>query len=80
MRERTAELRGIKDEVERGIAKATEQQHAKGKLTARERIALLFDEGSFQQPEPKGPRTPKPPPSRARSPRAHPGRPGEPDG
>ncbi|MFD7017250.1 acyl-CoA carboxylase subunit beta [Streptomyces sp. NPDC059928] len=51
MRERTAELRGIKDEVERGSAKATEQQHAKGKLTARERIALLFDEGSFQEVE-----------------------------
>jgi len=28
-------------------AKAVEKQHAKGKLTARERIALLMDEGSF---------------------------------
>jgi propionyl-CoA carboxylase beta chain len=26
-----------------------EQQHAKGKLTARERIALLLDEGSFEE-------------------------------
>lgn len=26
-----------------------EKQHASGKLTARERIALLFDEGSFQE-------------------------------
>ena len=26
-----------------------DQQHAKGKLTARERIQLLFDEGSFEE-------------------------------
>lgn len=30
-----------------GGLKAIEKQHAKGKLTARERINLLFDEGSF---------------------------------
>jgi len=30
-----------------GSARAVEKQHAKGKLTARERIALLLDEGSF---------------------------------
>ncbi|MCG8916938.1 acyl-CoA carboxylase subunit beta [Actinokineospora sp. PR83] len=30
---------------------ATERQHAKGKLTARERIDLLLDEGSFQETE-----------------------------
>lgn len=30
---------------------ATERQHAKGKLTARERIALLLDDGSFQEME-----------------------------
>ena len=30
---------------------ATERQHAKGKLTARERIELLLDEGSFQEIE-----------------------------
>ena len=30
-----------------GGAKAIEKQHAKGKLTARERLNLLFDEGSF---------------------------------
>ncbi|WP_447038484.1 acyl-CoA carboxylase subunit beta [Streptomyces sp. DSM 118878] len=51
MRERTAELREIKDGAARGSEKATRQQHAKGKLTARERIALLFDEGSFQEVE-----------------------------
>ncbi|MEV7087482.1 acyl-CoA carboxylase subunit beta [Streptomyces sp. NPDC093085] len=30
-----------------GSARAVEKQHAKGKLTARERIGLLLDEGSF---------------------------------
>ncbi len=45
------------DELERknqeallgGGEKRIEQQHAKGKLTARERIQLLVDEGSFQE-------------------------------
>ncbi len=32
-----------------GGAKRTEAQHAKGKLTARERLQLLLDEGSFQE-------------------------------
>lgn len=31
---------------------ATARQHGKGKLTVRERIDLLFDEGSFQEVEP----------------------------
>jgi len=35
-----------------GHADATERQHAKGKLTAHERIALLMDEGSFHEIEP----------------------------
>ncbi|WP_290439822.1 carboxyl transferase domain-containing protein, partial [Streptomyces sp. JHA26] len=48
---RATELRRIREEVERGSARATEQQHAKGKLTVRERIALLFDEGSFREVE-----------------------------
>ena len=30
-----------------GGLKSIEKQHAKGKLTARERLNLLFDEGSF---------------------------------
>ena len=30
-----------------GGEKHIEKQHAKGKLTARERLALLFDEGTF---------------------------------
>ncbi|HEX5862417.1 MAG TPA: acyl-CoA carboxylase subunit beta [Nocardioides sp.] len=33
--------------VHAGSAKAVEKQHAKGRKTARERIELLFDEGSF---------------------------------
>ena len=34
---------------EGGGQKRIEAQHAKGKLTARERIALLLDEGSFEE-------------------------------
>src|SRR3981189_640777 len=33
--------------VHAGSARAVEKQHAKGKKTARERIALLLDPGSF---------------------------------
>ena len=32
-----------------GGEKRIEQQHAKGKLTARERVQLLLDEGSFEE-------------------------------
>src|SRR5689334_7381962 len=32
-----------------GGEKRIEQQHAKGKLTARERVLLLLDEGSFEE-------------------------------
>ena len=32
-----------------GGAKRVAAQHAKGKLTARERLALLLDEGSFEE-------------------------------
>ena len=32
-----------------GGAKRIEAQHAKGKLTARERLAMLLDEGSFEE-------------------------------
>ena len=45
-----AALRARLDEaVHAGSARAVEKQHAKGKLTARERIDLLLDEGSFQE-------------------------------
>jgi propionyl-CoA carboxylase beta chain len=43
-----AELeRRVDEAVHAGSAKAVEKQHAKGKMTARERIEKLFDEGSF---------------------------------
>ena len=32
-----------------GGEKAIEKQHAKGKYTARERIAMLLDDGSFEE-------------------------------
>jgi propionyl-CoA carboxylase beta chain len=35
--------------VHSGSSRAVEQQHAKGKLTARERLDLLLDPGSFQE-------------------------------
>lgn len=42
------DLRKKKEHLAQGGGKKRiEDQHAKGKLTARERIALLFDEGSF---------------------------------
>ncbi|MCT9113491.1 methylmalonyl-CoA carboxyltransferase, partial [Streptomyces mirabilis] len=46
-RGRVAELHAIRAAALRGPSeKATEAQHAKGKLTARERIELLLDPGS----------------------------------
>src|SRR3954466_7257727 len=39
--------RRLDEAVHAGSAKAVEQQHAKGRKTARERSELLFDEGSF---------------------------------
>ncbi|MTE22578.1 methylmalonyl-CoA carboxyltransferase [Streptomyces sp. TRM43335] len=52
MHHRVAELARKRQEVLRGAPKATEAQHAKGKLTARERIELLVDAGSFHEVEP----------------------------
>ena len=52
-RGRVEELHAIREQVRRGPSdRATEAQHAKGKLTARERIDLLLDEGSFHEVEP----------------------------
>jgi propionyl-CoA carboxylase beta chain len=46
--DKLADLRRRTDEATHaGSARAVEKQHAKGKLTARERIGLLLDEGSF---------------------------------
>ncbi|MEV0785596.1 acyl-CoA carboxylase subunit beta [Streptomyces sp. NPDC050423] len=39
--------RRTREATHAGSARAVEKQHAKGKLTARERVALLLDEGSF---------------------------------
>ncbi|MDD9349013.1 MULTISPECIES: acyl-CoA carboxylase subunit beta [unclassified Mumia] len=39
--------RRLDEAVHAGSAKAVEKQHAKGRQTARERIEMLFDEGSF---------------------------------
>ncbi|WP_308429060.1 carboxyl transferase domain-containing protein, partial [Streptomyces brasiliensis] len=51
-RGRVAELHEIRAQAVSGPSeKATEAQHAKGKLTARERIELLLDPGSFQEVE-----------------------------
>ncbi|MEV0225004.1 acyl-CoA carboxylase subunit beta [Streptomyces sp. NPDC050704] len=48
-----AELRRIRAQAYAGPSeRATEAQRAKGKLTVRERIELLLDEGSFNELEP----------------------------
>ena len=48
MNELTAEMEERRKRVERGGGEARiERQHAAGKMTARERIELLLDEGSF---------------------------------
>ncbi|MET7279257.1 acyl-CoA carboxylase subunit beta [Kribbella sp. NPDC005582] len=39
----------LDDAVHAGSERAVEKQHARGKKTARERIALLLDEGSFAE-------------------------------
>jgi acetyl-CoA carboxylase carboxyltransferase component len=52
MRDRVDELERQRARVvEGGDPRATERQHARGKLTARERLELLLDEGSFTELE-----------------------------
>ena len=47
-----AELEAVREAMRQGpAAGATAAQHAKGKLTARERLALLFDDGRFTEVE-----------------------------
>jgi propionyl-CoA carboxylase beta chain len=47
---RRADLQRRNDEaVHAGSARSVEKQHAKGKMTARERIEALLDEGSFME-------------------------------
>ncbi|MFF0458879.1 acyl-CoA carboxylase subunit beta [Streptomyces mexicanus] len=51
--DRLRELRDLKELARRGPdPHATERQHARGRLTAHERIELLLDEGSFTEIEP----------------------------
>src|SRR5205085_11130081 len=48
--ERTAELARRRDQaVHAGSEKAVARQHARGKMTARERVEYLLDEGSFNE-------------------------------
>jgi propionyl-CoA carboxylase beta chain len=48
--EKTGRLRELSEQAELGGGqKRIEEQHAKGKLTARERIELLLDQGSFNE-------------------------------
>jgi acetyl-CoA carboxylase carboxyltransferase component len=50
MQQRLEELAKRKEEARHaGSERAVERQHAKGKMTARERIEYLLDEGSFQE-------------------------------
>src|SRR5436853_6754856 len=50
MKERLEELASRREQaLHAGSPRAVERQHAKGKMTARERIEYLVDEGSFQE-------------------------------
>ncbi|MDH3308844.1 MAG: methylmalonyl-CoA carboxyltransferase, partial [Acidimicrobiia bacterium] len=47
---RIENLRRLRDEaLHAGSQRAIDRQHDQGKLTARERIALLLDKGSFEE-------------------------------
>jgi acetyl-CoA carboxylase carboxyltransferase component len=53
MRDRVEQLAQVRQATHDGpSAKATEAQHTKGKLTVRERLERLFDEGTFTEIEP----------------------------
>ncbi|MGW7282141.1 acyl-CoA carboxylase subunit beta [Streptomyces sp. NPDC054844] len=53
LQDRLDELSAVKQTAREGVdPAATERQHAKGKLTAHERIELLLDKGSFNEIEP----------------------------
>mgnify|MGYP003351685602 FL=1 len=39
----------LNEAIHAGSERAIEKQHAKGKMTARERIAALLDDGSFTE-------------------------------
>jgi acetyl-CoA carboxylase carboxyltransferase component len=50
-RARVAELRAVKDEAVREPVRSSDAQRARGKLTVRERLDLLFDPGTFREIE-----------------------------
>jgi acetyl-CoA carboxylase carboxyltransferase component len=53
MKDKMARLAKMEEQARAGGGKKRiEQQHAKGKLTARERIDLLLDKGSFEELDP----------------------------
>lgn len=53
MRDKLAKLTQLEKQSRAGGGeKRTEKQHAKGKLTARERLDLLLDKGSFEELDP----------------------------
>ena len=47
MSKKLEELREKKEQLKLGSGKTGAKQHKRGKLSARERLDLLFDEGSF---------------------------------
>ncbi|PKB64858.1 MAG: methylmalonyl-CoA carboxyltransferase [SAR202 cluster bacterium Io17-Chloro-G3] len=53
IKERLTELRKLREKGKQGGGKdRLKQQHARGKLTARERIDLLLDKGTFEELDP----------------------------
>ena len=53
MKDKLAKLAKMEKQAKTGGgAKRIQQQHGKGKLTARERIDLLLDKGSFEELDP----------------------------
>ena len=50
MNDRLTQLRALKEKAKLGGGQARiDRQHAKGSMTARERIDLLLDKGSFEE-------------------------------
>src|SRR5918998_791723 len=47
--EKVQQLNELRDAAQAGSEAAVEKQHARGKLTARERIDRLLDPGSFEE-------------------------------
>src|ERR1700704_6959766 len=52
--EKLAQLQELREGALHSAPEAEEKQHARGKLTARERVEKLLDPGSFQELDPFG--------------------------